>query len=363
MTQEMDQTAGQKAGQSGTQSRAPDEGAKSNTQRSAPSGPVLIEVDDRDPELTPATAQVVPDLGASGAVMQSVVAVAARAPSRLARWFWGSLATLFGFILSVAAWDFVTGLLLRNVYLGYVALGLTAVFLGVLLVIALREWLSFARMRKVDGIHANAQSALASHDLATAHKVSGQIDNLYGGRADLQWARARFDDLKAQQLDADGLLALIEIEILAPLDLQATKEVEAAARQVATVTAIVPLALADVAVALTANIRMIRKIAQVYGGRSGALGSWRLLRTVVAHLVATGAVAVGDDLISSIAGGGLLSKLSRRFGEGVVNGALTARVGVAAMEVCRPLPFVRQKRPSVTGVVQRALAGLFSRDT
>jgi len=77
--------------------------------------------------------------------------------------------------------------------------------------------------------------------------------------------------------------------------------------------------------------------------------------------VATGAVAVGDDLISSVAGGGILSKVSRRFGEGVVNGALTARVGVAAIEVCRPLPFKATKKPSVSGLVSRALSGLFGR--
>ena len=80
----------------------------------------------------------------------------------------------------------------------------------------------------------------------------------------------------------------------------------------------------------------------------------------MAHLVATGAVAIGDDLLGSLAGGGLLAKLSRRFGEGVVNGALTVRVGVAAMEVCRPLPFQRRKRPSVSGMVGAALGGLFT---
>ena len=62
-----------------------------------------------------------------------------------------------------------------------------------------------------------------------------------------------------------------------------------------------------------------------------------------------------------MAGGHLLSKLSRRFGEGIVNGALTARVGVAAMEVCRPLPFVRGQRPSVTMTVKRALTGVFDK--
>jgi putative membrane protein len=79
------------------------------------------------------------------------------------------------------------------------------------------------------------------------------------------------------------------------------------------------------------------------------------------HLVATGAVAVGDDFIETVAGGGVLSKLSRRFGEGVVNGALTARVGVAAMEVCRPMPFNAVLKPRVTTVVSRALTGLFGR--
>ena len=130
-------------------------------------------------------------------------------------------------------------------------------------------------------------------------------------------------------------------------------------RQVATVTALVPLALADVAAALAANLRMIRRIAEIYGGRAGTLGAWRLTRAVLTHLVATGAVAVGDDLISSVGGGHVLSRVSRRFGEGIVNGALTARVGVAAMEVCRPLPFHGQRRPRVTSLVQRALTGVF----
>ena len=66
-------------------------------------------------------------------------------------------------------------------------------------------------------------------------------------------------------------------------------------------------------------------------------------------------------MIGSVAGGGVLSKLSRRFGEGVVNGALTARVGLAAMELCRPLPFAALDRPAVSSLVSRALAGLVSR--
>jgi putative membrane protein len=177
----------------------------------------------------------------------------------------------------------------------------------------------------------------------------------------VQWGASRLEDRVAESFDAETILGAVEDQLLAPLDAMALREVEAAARQVATVTALVPLAFADVIAALTANLRMIGRIAQVYGGRSGTLGSWRLTRAVIAHLVATGAVAVGDDLLGSVGGGHLLGKLSRRFGEGLVNGALTARVGVAAMEVCRPLPFSEGRRPRVSSLVGRALTGLFDR--
>ena len=109
------------------------------------------------------------------------------------------------------------------------------------------------------------------------------------------------------------------------------------------------------------NMGMIRAVAEIYGGRSGSLGSWRLLRRVFVALLAAGALALTDDLIGSFAGGGVLSKLSRRFGEGVVNGALTARVGLAAIDLCRPLPWVAQKRPGVSATVGRALTGMFER--
>ncbi len=331
-------------------------------------GPVLIELDAEKPKrgrkkpVGPDRAPPVPELAKvapSGQAMQSAARLAARPRSAAARWFFGLLGAIVSFGLSLWAWDFVTGLVARNAVLGYGAMALVAAFLLVCLWIFIREAAAFSRLRRIDGIKAAAAEAQGSGDLGAARVVGERLVALYRGRDELQWGRARISERAGDVFDADGYLTLLEVEILAPLDKMAEREVEAAARQVAMVTAIVPLALADVATALVANTRMIRRIAEVYGGRSGALGSWRLTRSVLAHLLATGAVAVGDDLIGSIAGGGVLSKLSRRFGEGIINGALTARVGVAAMEVCRPLPFKTQKRPGVTGLVKRALVGLF----
>ncbi len=323
-------------------------------------GPVLIDLED-GPEAQPATAPPVPEPGlpAQGAAMQRVAVLAARPRSRLARWFWSALAALLGFMLSLAAWNWVTGLLAASPVLGLVAALLTGLVLLLLLAIAVKEAAAFHRLARLDHIQRDAASALAGPDLAKARSVASQITALYAGRPELAPGRDRMKTRGADLFDADAVLGLAERELLAPLDAMARREVEVAARQVATVTAVVPLALADVVAALTSNLRMIRRIAEIYGGRSGTLGAWRLTRSVLTHLVATGAVAVGDDLIGSVAGGGVLSRVSRRFGEGVVNGALTARVGVAAIEVCRPLPFRVLDRPSVTGLVRRALTGLF----
>ncbi len=325
-------------------------------------GPVLIDLEGETSDVTPATAPaVIDDDAPHSAAMQSVAALATRRGSVLGRWFWSLTLMLLGFVISLAAWDYVNALLMRNPVLGLVVTLLLVLLCCVSLAVIVRELAAFWRLRRIDKVQSDAATALADEDLAKARIVTDQINRLYAGRDDTKWGRDRLAAARQDALDADALFGVVEQTLLEPLDARATKEVEAAARQVATVTAIVPLALADVFTALTANLRMIRRIAEIYGGRAGTLGSWRLTRTVLTHLVATGAVAVGDDLIGSVAGGGVLSKVSRRFGEGVVNGALTARVGVAAIEVCRPLPFTTLKRPSVSALVGRALTGLFGR--
>jgi putative membrane protein len=325
---------------------------------SRPPKPFLEEMEEAvDPSLAPP----VPDGLPEGQAMLAVAALARKRPSGLWRFAVWAFGALFSFALSVAAYDFVTGLLARNVVLGWMAFALVVLAVVAGLVLALREWGAFLRLSRLDSLRTRAVEARAAADLKEARRVVSGLVALYGARGDTAWGRARLAEREGEVMDADALLSLAERELLATLDTEARLVIEGAARQVATVTALVPLALADVATAAVANLRMIRRIAEIYGGRSGSFGSLKLLRRVFGSLVAAGALALTDDMIGSVAGGGVLSKLSRRFGEGVVNGALTARVGVAAMELCRPLPFVALERPAVSSLVSRALTGLVSR--
>lgn len=324
-----------------------------------PRKPVMLDAEALSPALSPLNAPPVPETDtAQNAAMQRATRAAGKPKSWLSRLFWGAVFALLGMAVSIAAWDFVEGLLARNIWLGRAALALTAVMVLVLVVSILRELIGFSRLRKLDNLRTEAAEARAA-DRSRALKIIAKLDQLYVGRPELRWSREELKTKKEDILDSDSIMDLAEQQLMAPLDDLARLEIEAASRQVAAATALIPLALVDVLVALSSNVSMIRRIAAVYGGRAGFLGSWRLLKGVAAHLIATGAVAIGDDMVGSMVGGGALSKISRRFGEGVINGTLTARVGVAAMEICRPMPFESLKRPKASSIVKSALVGMF----
>ncbi len=318
--------------------------------------PIVIPIIDDAPSPHPADAPIIGDAVADETVL-------AYPKTRAGLWIWliGLIASTLGAILMLKLWDFSWSLIARNDVLGWAFIGLLTTTVMVFLTIVLREILAVARLGSLDRLKQTAKDARLAPDPALARDFSTSIKALYSNRPELARDLETMERQTGHHMDGFAIIDTVENTIMSPLDQRARREIEAAARKVATVTALVPIPLADVAVALTTNIRMIRKIADIYGGRGGIIGSWRLLRSVMAHLVATGAVAVGDDWLGSIFGGSLLAKLSRRFGEGMINAALTARVGRAAIDVCRPMPFHTNAKPRVSAILQRAMTGVFDK--
>ena len=151
------------------------------------------------------------------------------------------------------------------------------------------------------------------------------------------------------------MVRLAERELMSPLDQEARRLVSVAAQRVSIVTAISPRALIDLLFVLAAALRLVRQLALLYGGRPGVLGMVSLMRQAVSHLAITGGLAASDSLIQQVLGHGVAAKLSSRLGEGILNGLLTARLGLAAIDVIRPLPFNALPRPALADLAKDLL--------
>lgn len=252
--------------------------------------------------------------------------------------------------LAVGIWvdQLVRDLFSRADWLGWVAAGLAGLAGLSLIVILGRELAAIARLASVERLRGKALDAIARDDPKEARKVVGELTTLLSGKPETTAGRRALAGLEDDIIDGANLIRIAETELLAPLDLRARQMVLDAAKRVSLVTAVSPRALVDLAYVLFESGRLIRRLSELYGGRPGTLGFLRLARGVLAHLAVTGAIAAGDDVVHQIVGQGLAARLSAKLGEGVVNGMMTARIGVAAMEVTRPLPFTAVKRPGLT---------------
>ncbi len=314
------------------------------------SDPVIFEADHSEDHSF--NVDDAPQIDAHTSAMGIITARTARRTGWLGRILMLSIGGLLALVISMAFWNFVINLTTQNVILGRIALGLFIIIGVISTLYILKEILAIWRLGRVDKLRQNIRDAWVSASIEDAKSATKDVAKLVKKHDKNTW-----ENNKNDIFDSKELLEFSERELLSQLDMEAQNEIQKRARQVAVVTAFVPLALIDLITVLTANIGMIRSIAEIYGGRPGLIGGWRLFQKVATHLVATGAVAVGDDMIGSLLGGGALSKLSRRFGEGVINAALTARVGIATMEVCRPMDFRALNKPTTSGIASKSLAG------
>lgn len=270
--------------------------------------------------------------------------------------------------LGFALWvdDVIARLMAASPWLAWPAFAVIGLLVLATLVLGFREIAAIGRLRRIGGLRKRAAKARASGLLRDAEAVCSEIRSLYEGRSPVaaedggrrlgrkEWARLA--DRARDAVDVETRFDLYEREALKPLDDEARAAIRYAARRVATATAIMPSALIDGLAALYFNLSLIRRLAEIYGGRAGVFGSLSLARRVVEHAMAVGLIALGDDLLEPLLGGGVASKVSRRVGEGVVNGAMTARIGIAAMEICRPLPFSALPKPKIRELAWEAVS-------
>jgi putative membrane protein len=275
------------------------------------------------------------------------VAQPPRLLSFLGKVAWTAGGILVSLALGLAADRLIRDLFAANEWLGWLGLAVLAVLVIALIALAIREILSLTRLRELDTLRRRAAETLLSDRRADGAAIVRELQQVYAARPDLARPRDALSAGSRDLFDGAEYIRLAERTMMAPLDARARALTAASARRVALVTTVSPRALIDIAFVIFESVRLGGDIARLYGARPGLFGSWRLVAAILSHLAVTGGLVLTDGVVEQLLGQGLAARLSARLGEGIVNGLMTVRVGIAAMRVVRPLPFDTQRQPVV----------------
>ena len=317
---------------------------------------VVVMDPDEQGRLARGTVRVTPD---PDPALLPVPLEAPMLPARLGfRWgtlFWTALGGLVLLGLGLSITHLIEDLFARSEGLGFA--GLVCAFIAALALTAViaREAIGLARLATIEKMHLRATEGLLSDDRAASRTIVVDLLKLAHQNPQLARARATLQRHADDIIDGADMIRLAERELMTPLDQEARRLVSSAAQRVSIVTAVSPRALVDILFVFAASLRMIRQLARLYGGRPGTLGMIRLMCHVIAHLAITGGMAASDSMIQQMLGHGIAAKLSERLGEGILNGLLTARLGLAAIDVTRPLPFTALPRPALADLAKDLL--------
>jgi putative membrane protein len=311
----------------------------------------------RAPELSGGGIEVTPEPEFSPPVVASDAMPSPRVGFRWGRLFWSASAGLALLAIGLAVTNLIEGLFARNVELGWFGSALAAAAALSLGVVVAKETIGLLRLATVERLHQRAASTLISDDRVAGRDLARELIGLTRSMPRLARSRATLESHLGDIIDGADMVRLAERELMAPLDQEARRLISAAATRVSVVTALSPRAAIDIVFVLGSAMILIRKLAYLYGVRPGTLGLVRLIRHVILQLAATGGLATSDSIVQQMLGHGIAVKLSARLGEGMLNGMLMARLGLAAIDTIRPLPFTVLSRPTLRDLMGELIRG------
>ncbi|MBD0785532.1 TIGR01620 family protein [Vibrio sp. Y2-5] len=146
------------------------------------------------------------------------------------------------------------------------------------------------------------------------------------------------------------ILDMYDAMVVSEQDKKATQLVSKFSTEAAALVAISPLAIADMLLVAWRNFTMIDQLAQLYGVELGYWSRLKLFKSVLVNMAAAGASELVIDASMDLLSMDLAGKVSARAGQGIGVGILTARLGLKAMTLLRPLPWHKDRAVKLSAI-------------
>lgn len=321
-----------------------------------------IELDPKRVKIAVATAETATaDLGPEEVPIETVranpVAVvppttpARKKPRWLRRIFWSSLGLFAVGAIVWDTWNFLVSAFAKNFAVGATlsTVAGVAVLTGVILIF--REISRFGgelrKLREVSTFTERAAELRANGGHGEGLAFASRVIEPYAERPDMKGRIASFRGAVTSAHSDVQVLEILADKVVRPLDAQAYPMVARAARDTAVGVALSPFGLLDAGLVIWRTLAMVREVAQVYGFRPGFFDRVMLVRRILSTATTAGVGDFAADIMVAQVGARVGGLLSAKAGEGMLTGMRTARLGLVAMEACRPLPFAEKDRASI----------------
>ena len=273
-------------------------------------------------------------------------------------WLWllASFGTLLFGIFLLDTYTFVAQQYENSLFLGSLFSLVLASIISATLILSYRSYRNIQKLRSVMDLQQLGQRLIIENSYGKAMPYLNQLTEFYQHRPHIRTRIDQFYITLADTYSDREMCHLFSQRVMNDIDQQAYRIVTKNSKETALMLMLSPLALLDTLLTLWRNLKMIREIAGLYGGKPGILGSFSLVTVVLQNLIYAGASEVIEDGIAESLGRSVLSVFFAQAAQGLGSGLMTARVGLKAMQVCRPLPFTEEERPRLKEVRREMIA-------
>ncbi|EGP20526.1 YcjF family protein [Halomonas sp. TD01] len=150
----------------------------------------------------------------------------------------------------------------------------------------------------------------------------------------------------------EEIQTLLRYHLLAPRDREAQRLITRMSGKPAIMVAISPLTLVDMALVAWRSLAMVDRLCRLYGLELGYASRLRLFRNVLHNMAFAGASELATDASMDMLSLDLAGRLSARAGQGLATGLLSARLGLRAQRLCRPVAFTPEEQPKLADLRQ-----------